>query len=258
MLTRDNIEWAASLLEKDPDQATLVIISVLKSRNLIREIRIREALEQRNLGHNDRASEILLLAIKDAGGGTLLGELYHHLGTNAQGAGNFTKALEYLSLALELRMDAGDNLGAAYTTFQIAMCKIMSRASETELIFEFQNAKRIARAALNEQGLSAEHKGNMHQNLAFCLQLESFFEDAIHEYQNVLQFREEAEHGKEPLERRGTAMTLARIAECLMGLHRYDEATEQALRALAIFQNIADVNRIKQVEATLQQIAEGR
>jgi tetratricopeptide (TPR) repeat protein len=134
----------------------------------------------------------------------------------------------------------------------------MSGIPETELTAEFQNARRITGAALNEQGLSAEHKGNMHQNLAFCLQAESLFEDALHDYRRALQFREEAERSKEPLERRGTAMTLARIAECLMELCDYDEATQQASRALAIFQHIGDVNRTKQVEATLQQIAERR
>lgn len=257
-MANDLIEEATILAMKgDALGMMYVLADAVDSRMKIRNLRIREALDQRNLGNNQRAEEILRLAICDAGGGTLLGELYHHLGTNAQGVRNFSKALNYLNITYHLRKDSGDLLGAAYSAFQIPMCKKMSGAPDENLIAEFQEARAAVAAAMIENpNLAPEHLSNMKQNLAFCLQAEGKYQDALTEYQQLLPLREMAETNKDPLERRLVAMTCARIAECCFALGQIDRAREEAERALRIFEYIEDKNRIKQVRELMTKIEE--
>lgn len=254
----DAIELATRLWLADKGvQALHAVIDVLETRGLIERVRIKEALDQRNIGNYARAEEILSRAIREAGGLTLIGELYHHLGTNAQGAGNFEEALRYLRMAFQIRNDAGDILGLAYTAFQIPMCKELSGVPRETLIPDFQKARNAIYAALEIfPDLSVEHQGNMRQNLAFCLQVEQKFEQALEEYKKVLEFRENAEGDKPENERRGTAMTRARIAECLLELGLFKETKEQAQKALLVFEHLEDVNRIKQVQTTLRRLEE--
>lgn len=254
----DLLEKATSLaMGGDTPAALNALANVMKNRIKINTVRIKEAQDQRNLGNNQRAEEILRLAIEDAGGGSLLGELYHNLGTNSQGAKQFGKALKYLHIAFALRRDSGDLLGAAYTAFQIPMCKKMSGEPDDNLRAEFRKARTaIAEVVSMNKNLAPEHLSNMKQNFAFCLQAEKDYVAALAEYTQLLPLREAAESNKDAAERRLVAMTRARIAECHFALGQNDLALEEARKALEVFEHIEDKNRIKQVRDLIEKIEE--
>lgn len=266
MATQDKIELAQGLWKKgEHGEAVELLIDTLKTRDSISSVRLKEANDQRNLGNHERAEEILLLAIRDANGFQLLGRLLHELGTNAQGAGKYEEAINYLQFALKIRTLIDDTLGVAYTSFQIPMCRLVQlergvvssaliSSFEKMILVNFQDAREKIRCVLKQPELPPEQEGNMRQNLAFCLQSEGNFEDALKEYREVLKIRESAEAHKEPLERRDTALTYARIGDCLLGLGHAEEAREAARKALEIFEHINDKNRIKQIRDLIAKI----
>jgi len=258
MTDTDLIERATVLaIQGDMPSALYALANSLDARIKIKNLRIREALDQRNLGNNHRAEEILRLAVREAGGGSLLGELYHHLGTNSQGVNQFTKALEYLHLAFRLRADSGDILGAAYTAFQIPMCKNVSGVPYENLLGEFSEAEETIRTALRDADhLPEEHAGNMLQNLAFCLQVKKQWMDALSAYDETMVYRNLAEADKPENERRGVAMTRTRKAECYLALGQIGLARDEADQALLVFERIEDKNRIKQVHDLMAKISE--
>lgn len=211
---------------------------------------IREALAERNKGNYERADEILMAIITETKDPAQLGSLWHTQGTVMQGWKSFPTALICFDVALTFRQKAQDALGVAYTMFQIPMCRRASGIPDDHLIDDFRAARDAIYVVVDgPHAISDEHMGNMLQNLAFCLQIERDFVDAIKRYNEVLAYRYKAN------DRRGAAMTLARKAECQIEIGQIDNARDNSLAALRIFQDLNDVNRIKQVEETLQKIS---
>lgn len=239
--------------EGQRDDSIQALVPALDTR-VVLELRVREALDHRNQGRYEMAQTILGRAFHDAGGGTQLGEILHHMGTVFQGEKRFEDALETLRAAFLVRTLAQDNLGAAYTAFQIPMCHYIFDISREELLEEFKKARERIIDVLDKQGHDLEplHLGNLWQNVAFCHQMEKNYPEALVVYDRVLKLRVQAKDD------RGRAMTLARIAECQLEIGNLDEADDSAKEALKTFQEIEDKNRIAQVEKTLQAIAEAR
>ena len=236
--------------EGDESTAKQLVDDLFEIRSTIKNSIIPAALGERNKENYEFAREKLHGSIKLAGGGALIGELMHHLGTVEQGAKNFEDALKYLRAAVWIRTDAGDTLGAAYSAFQIPMCLRVSGIPDDLLLEDFRAARDAIYVVIDgPHAISDEHMGNMLQNLAFCLQVERDFVEAIKRYSEVLAYRDKAN------DRRGAAMTLARKAECQIEIGQIDNAHDNSMAALKIFQEIGDVNRIKQVEETLQKIS---
>lgn len=250
----DPIDRAVVLMKEGKAAEALDLVrQVLEARAHI-EQEAQRRLDLRNRGEYNAVISAIDEAIQRAGGGVLLGRLLHDRGTTLQGAKRFTEALDCLRAAYFLRRAAGDALGASYTAFQIPMCRNVAGEAKEMLLEEFRRAGEILAQILAEQEnqLEVAHEGNLRQNLAFCLQFEGRYGDAILQYQAVLPLRQQAN------DERGYAMTQSRIAECLLELGRLDEAEETAQVALRFFENIQDKNRIQQVRATLQRIVEAR
>jgi len=250
----DRIQRAVELFqEQKTTEALDLVLQVLTDRAEIQRAE-HDRLELRNRGEYEAAIAQINQAIQEAGGGELLGRLLHDRGTTLQGASRFDEALVSLRAAYLVRRAAGDAIGASYSAFQIPMCRNLAGDPHDDLLEEFRQAKNILSQILSEEAAKIEvaHEGNLRQNLAFCLQREGEHESALEMYNEVLSLREQAD------DQRGYAMTQARIAECLLGLGRLDEAESTAQAALEYFEKIQDQNRIQQLRSTLERIAEKR
>jgi len=249
----DRIEQAATLFASGQRERALeLVLEVLVDRNAIEE-EARERLDLRNQSQYGEALSRISQAMEQAGGGELLGRLLHDRGTTLQGARRFEEALAALRAAYLLRREVSDLIGAAYTAFQIPMCRRMAREDPSALREEFQQSAEILQLVLQERQSDIEvgDEGNLRHNLAFCLQFQEQYQEALKEYQRVLDLRALAD------DMRGEAMTQARIAECLLELGDFEEAGQNAGEALAYFMQIGDQNRIQQVQGTLEKISRG-
>lgn len=250
----DPIDRAVALLQRGQTDEAVDLVRQMLERRVSIDQETQRRLDLRNRGQYDAAISAIDEAIQKAGGGTLLGRLLHDRGTTLQGAKHFTEALDYLRAAYILRQAAGDTVGAAYSAFQIPMCRSVAGDPQEALRVEFRNTADILARTLREKGDTLEvlHEGNLRQNLAYCLQFDGNYADAFTQYQAVLVLRQQASDD------RGYAMTQSRMAECLLAEGRLDEAEKTAQAALRFFEEIRDQNRIQQVHATLQRIAEAR
>ena len=123
-----------------------------------------------NQGKHDKAGEIFSQLLKNCGG-PRAGEILHNRGVNLQGAKEFTEASRVLRAALVLREEAGDEVGAAFTAFQIPMCHLVAGESKEDLRVAFERAREAIEDAIKKPGLDSSTLANLKQNLAFCLQI---------------------------------------------------------------------------------------
>lgn len=184
----------------------------------------------------------------------LLGEVMHQFGVTYQNMKDWPTAFDYLSIAACYRSSIGDLIGRAYTFFQIPMCRLARGDKVEDVMPDFERAEEAINMAIPGAVEADDYKtlGNMYQNLAYTSQQKRDLRQAINLYHETLGYR------KIVKDRRGEGLTLARMAECYkeLGGMSISDAKIHAKGALEIFQEIGDVNRIKQVEKVLREIEE--
>lgn len=183
-----------------------------------------------------------------------LGEVIHQVGVTHQNNKNFQVALARLKRALAWRKFIGDITGIAYTAFQIPMCRLARGDNKEDVMPDFEKVESLIQKAMwpgaHKKKPDKRIMGDMWQNLAYISQQKGDIKDAIRKYNSAGTMRR-LTHDK-----RGEGLTFARLAECYFELDDMNNAKHFARKALIIFQEIPDVNRIKQVEAILEKIKE--
>ncbi len=220
---------------------------------------MKEAMNDRYQGKYPEALDKLDAVIKELAESDeewaklKIGEAMHQLGVTLQNAGkDYKAALFCLWRAIAYRKAIHDNIGLAYSCFQIPMCKLARGDRKEDVLPDFQNAKLRIQIAVSLLEGTKEVKtlGDMYQNLAYISQLKRNYREAVLLYARALAFRKKAG------DLRGEGLTHARLAECNIELINLPFARSGAEESLKIFREIGDIARIKQVEKTLREIEE--
>lgn len=183
-----------------------------------------------------------------------IGDAMHQLGATLQNMGkDYKAALSCLWCAIAYRQAIRDSIGLAYSYFQVPMCRLASGEKLEAVMPDFQKASKAIIIAISLAKRKDDYKvlGDLHHNLAYISQIEgNRYSAAIGIYSEALIYRRKAE------DKRGEGLTLARLAECFLESGDFQPAIakDYAKNALQIFQKIGDVNRIKQVDKTLEKI----
>lgn len=186
-----------------------------------------------------------------------IGWLLHERGVAYQSLReNWEDAREWLSAAFAYR-SMFDSVGAAYTIFQIAMLEeaFPGDKKDKDIFLYFLRAKPyivqikdILSSKVTLGKATDEEKldlGNMLHNLAYIFQKEGDKKKAMRTYQAAFECRRQFG------DKRGEALTLARMAEVEDNFQKANEYLDQAEK---IFQEIGDVNRLKQIKKTREEI----
>ncbi len=177
-----------------------------------------------------------------------IGEGQHQLGVTLQNKGkDYKAALSCLWCAIAYRKAIYDNVGLAYSYFQVPMCKLARGDKKEDVLPDFRSAKLYIQTAISllENTKEAKILGDMYQNLAYIHQQLGEIRSAIAIYNRALACRERS--GDE----RGKGLTLARMAEIEKDPQKAEEYLDEAEK---IFEKIKDTNRLKQVKETREKI----
>ncbi|MDP3057569.1 MAG: tetratricopeptide repeat protein [bacterium] len=185
-----------------------------------------------------------------------IGWAMHERGVVFQNKGmNWEAGMECLQDAFAYRKAIDDPIGQAYTIFQIPMFRLAYKEKTEDVHPDFQRAKPYVLQAISMleskhlmMVATAEEKedlGNMYQNLAYIYQQEGDDQQAMLAYKKALDFR------KKIGDRRGTGITLARMAEIE---EDFQKAERYLNKAYQIFDSIGDISRLKQVRETREKI----
>lgn len=181
----------------------------------------------------------------------IIGEAMHQLGVTLQNIGkDFKAALSCLWSTIAYRQLLRDSTGLGYTYFQIPMCRLASGEKIKDVMPDFMVAQHVMIATISLAAQKDDFKvlGDMWHNAGYISQIQESFEDAYAAYDKALMYRRKSE------DERGRGLTLARLAECSLGLDRISMAKLEAHEALKIFRKIGDVKRITQAEKVLEKI----
>jgi len=156
-----------------------------------------------------------------------------------QRQGDFSAAEKELRRALDQQEKISDIKGIAYTTFQFFILSVLR--GEPNSIW-WDKATQSTVAALLLPDLAEEHRGNFLHNLAFLSQSISDYYNALDTYRSALVCRQKAR------DKRGEALTYARMAECYLALGDFKSAIQYAEHAKTIFEELEDFQRIDQLD----------
>ncbi len=217
---------------------------------------IKDGMDDRYHGRYPEALDKFDLVIKelaasdDKDAKLIIGEAMHQIGVTLQNIGkDYKAALSCLWCAIAYRQAIHDP-NVAYSYFQIPMCRLASGEKVEDVMPDFMKAEKAIVVAISLATRIDNFKilGDMWHNTAYICQMQQNYQDALAAYGKALAYRRKSE------DKRGAGLTLARLAECYLKLKDKEGAKLQAEEALKIFQEIGDVNRIKQAERTLQEI----
>ena len=170
----------------------------------------------------------------------LLGLTWHYRGSTLQRMGRYDRAVKAIAMAIAFREN--DPIARAYSVFQLFICKQYGKIAILDK--EVKETKMALLKAMTDDAASIQDIGNMMQNVAYIEQKNGSVEKAILFYKMTLEAREEA------LDKRGRALTEARLAEVYWNMAgRGDLAMSFGRRALTYFEKTGDKERIKQVKA---------
>ena len=164
---------------------------------------------------------------------------------------NFSEARKCFKTALDERReiwlgipnDVKAEIAYAYSAFQLPIFESIAKTlPRGEIVKLFKLAEPIIQNVIDKSDdIDVSDLGNMYQNLAFISQFKGDFNEAISLYFHVLPYREQAK------DKRGKALTYARIGECSAELGEQD-AIRYLNDAMDIFENMGDTVRIQQIE----------
>ncbi len=217
---------------------------------------IKDGMNDRYQGKYPEALDKFDLVIKafsatdDKDRKLLIGEAMHQLGVTLQNMGkDYKAALSCLWCTIAYRQAIRDpNL--VYSYFQIPMCRLASGEKVKDVMPDFMVAQRAITMTISLAARKDDFKvlGDMWHNTGYICQIQENYRDALAAYNYALSDRIMTK------DKRGAGLTYARMSECWKKLGETKNAKLNAKKALEIFQEIGDVNRIKQVEKTLQEI----
>lgn len=168
---------------------------------------------------------------------SLMGLIRHYQGRVLQAMEKYNEALEKLEEAIKLRKE--DPIQRAFSVFQKYICADYAGVPITEgeigktkmalleLILATQNIKEL---------------GIGFQNLAYIEEKVGKITKAILFYKMTEVLRRETD------DKRGLAMTWARLGECYRKIIEGDKAREYGEKALVYFEKVGDVERIQQIK----------
>lgn len=220
---------------------------------------IKEAMNDRYQGRYSEAMDKFDLVIRELVASDeqwaklTIGEAMHQIGVALQNVGkDYKAALSCLWCAIAYRQAIRDSIGIAYSYFQIPVCRLASGEKIENVMSDLQRAREAILVAISLAARKDDFRvlGDMNHNLAYISQLQEDYKSAMALYAKALDFREKAN------DRRGAGLTYARLSECYLKIGEKDGARLNAQEALDIFQEIGDLNRIKQVQKTLAEIGE--
>ncbi len=171
-----------------------------------------------------------------SGDKSLMGLIRHYQGRVLQAMEKYNEALEKLEEAIRLRKE--DPIQLAFSVFQKYICADYAGISISEgkiektkmvlleLILATQNVKEL---------------GIGFQNLAYIEEKAGKITKAIWFYKITEVLRREAD------DKRGLAMTWARLGECYKKINEKDKVREYGKKALAYFEKVGDIERIQQI-----------
>lgn len=191
-----------------------------------------------------------LFEIEEKWADYLYADMLHQRGVILQMDKNWAGAYEELLDAARMRKRIGDYVGLAYSMFQIAMLKMEQTGNETEATPSFMKARPYIEFAIRvaEERRDIKTLGDLKHNIAFIDQVCKAYENAIIEYQEALAFRIKAK------DKRGEALTKARLAECYFALDDIENSVDLANDALRYFIETDDKKRIEQVRKAKEMI----
>lgn len=184
----------------------------------------------------------------------IIGDAMHQLGVTLQNMGkDYKAALSCLWCTIAYRQSIGDQLGLAYTYFQIPMCRLASGEKVEDVMPAFEIANKAMVIAISLAARIDDFKtlGDMWHNTAYICQLQGNYSDAITSYGKALRHRATVK------DKRGVGLTKLRLAECYLTTGDEDNRNFAKLnieKALKFFQELGDISRIKQAEKMLKEI----
>jgi len=203
----------------------------------------KEALAQLNMAF-DEINLLLEVEIQQS----LLGLTWHYRGSTLQRMGRYNRAVEAIEMAIAFRKK--DPIARAYSVFQLFICKDYGNIPISDK--EVEETKVALLKAMANDAATIADIGNMMQNVAYIEQVKGNINKAILFYHMTEVSRRKAN------DERGLALTWARLAEC----YKIDGNNELAIsygeKALDYFEGTSDIERIKQVKKTLDEIAAAR
>lgn len=183
----------------------------------------------------------MLQEIEEDWADLLYAEMIHQRGVVLEMDKNWAGAYENLLDAAHMRKRLKDYVGLAYTMFQIGMLKLEQTGNDEAAMPSFLKARPYVRRAIDIAEEIGDKKalGNMKHNDAFIDQTMKVYQNAITGYCNALTSRIEAG------DKRGEALTKARMAECYLAI---DDIYNSGLLANAALQHFRETNDIKRIE----------
>ena len=195
-------------------------------------------------GNNNAARQVLDEAwsqteyLSEDSAESLRGLICHYSGRIFQALGEYETAVRELEEAIRFREN--DLVPRAYSVFQLFICKIYGKLPISDE--EVEETKAALTAAMANKAATFADIGNMMHNLAYIEQVIGSVHRAILFYKMTLESRREAG------DKRGYALTEARLAECYKEVGDNGLAMSHGKSALEYFEITGDVERTKQVK----------
>lgn len=217
----------------------------MESAEIIKEIKkmVKQATELQRQGNYEEGLNLLNEAEKRTEvllepweRKSIFGIIFHFQGRILQAMKRYDEALEKLYAARELRKD--DPIQFGYSSFQLFIClDYASRSVEEIKASVKKDLWKMADASKDSKQL-----GDIFQNMAYIYQRCGDIEKAIWFYNVSETFRRISN------DRRGFALTWARLGECFKEIGDGDVAKAYGNRALKYFKKKGDVERIQQIK----------